>query len=108
MRHEATMTRSAARSMRRRRAWEIAFRAFALLSLLLIIGPAVWLVAQVVARAVPHWHWSVLTTSLTAQGGGLRDQILGTLIIMVGVLLIAGSVGVLAGIHLAELATPRR
>ncbi len=85
-----------------------AFRAFALLSLLLIVAPAIWLLAQVVARAAPHWQWSVLTTTLTAQGGGLRDQILGTLILMIGVLIIAGTVGVLAGIHLAELATPRR
>ncbi|HVA06638.1 MAG TPA: ABC transporter permease subunit, partial [Acidimicrobiales bacterium] len=43
-----------------------------------------------------------------AQTGGLRDQILGTLVIMIGVLIIAGTVGVLAGIHLSELAKPRR
>ena len=41
-------------------------------------------------------------------GGGLRDQILGTLILMLGVFLIAGTIGVLAGIHLAELARTGR
>ena len=43
-----------------------------------------------------------------AGGGGLRDQILGTLILMVGVLIIAGTIGVLAGIHLSEMATIRK
>ena len=33
---------------------------------------------------------------------------MGTLILMVGVLIMAGTIGVLAGIHLAELAQPRR
>ena len=41
-------------------------------------------------------------------GGGLRDQILGTLILMLGVFIIAGTIGVLAGIHLAELARPNQ
>jgi phosphate transport system permease protein len=96
-------------STRRRRVSGIAFRAFTYLSLLLILGPAAWLLIGVVAHAWPHWHWSVLTESLTTeQTGGLRNQILGTLIIMLGVLLLAGTVGVLAGIHLAELARTRR
>ena len=43
-------------------------------------------------------------TLLTAAGGGLRDQILGTLLLMAGVLILAGTVGVLAGIHLSEMA----
>jgi phosphate transport system permease protein len=101
--------RTTASTTRQRRLSEIGFRVFAVLSLVLIIGPAVWLLAGVVARAVPHWRWSVLTSPLTTQDtGGLRDQILGTLILMVGVFLIAGTVGVLAGIHLSELAKPRR
>ena len=41
-------------------------------------------------------------------GGGLKNALLGTLILMVGVLIIAGTIGVLAGIHLAELARPTR
>ena len=57
------------------------------------------LVALAVERAVDQ---------LTPTGGGLRDQILGTLILMVGVLIIAGTIGVLAGIHLAEFARPKQ
>jgi phosphate transport system permease protein len=86
----------------------VAFRAFTLVALLLVVGPAIWVLAGVLGRAIPHWRWNVLTASLVGQTGGLRNQILGTLIIMVGVFLIAGTVGVLAGIHLAELAKPRR
>jgi phosphate transport system permease protein len=93
---------------RGRRTSAIAFRVFTYLSLVLIIGPAFWVLAGVVARAAPHWQWRVLTSPLTGQTGGLRDQILGTLVLMLGVLLIAGTVGVLAGIHLSELAGPRR
>ncbi len=66
------------------------------------MAPAAWLLIGVLARAWPHWRWSVLWTQLTPTGGGLRDQILGTLIIMLCVFVLAGSVGVMAGIHLAE------
>jgi phosphate transport system permease protein len=93
---------------RRRRVAGVGFRVYTYLALLLILAPAAWLLISVVAHAVPHWKWSVLTTPLKGQTGGLRDQILGTLIIMVGVFIIAGTVGVLAGIHLSELAKARR
>ncbi len=94
--------------MRGRRVRSAAFRGATYLALLLVLGPAVWLVAGVVGRAVPHWQWSVLTTDTKGTSGGLENALLGTLIIMVGVLIIAGSIGVMAGLHLAELARPRR
>ena len=72
------------------------------------MAPAAWLLINVLAKAWPHWQWSVLWTQLTPTGGGLRDQILGTLILMLGVLIIAGTIGVFAGIHLAEFARPRQ
>ena len=72
------------------------------------MAPAAWLLISVLAQAWPHWQWSVLWTKLTPTGGGLRDQILGTLILMVGVFVIAGTIGVFAGIHLAEMARPNR
>ena len=75
-------------------------------ALFLIMAPAAWLLLGVLAQRLPHWQWSVLWTTLTPTGGGLRDQILGTLILMLGVFIIAGTIGVLAGIHLAELARP--
>jgi phosphate transport system permease protein len=86
----------------------IGFRVFTYGALVLIIGPAVWILLGVLGRAVGHWQWSVLWTKLGPEGGGLRDQILGTLIIMGGVLILAGTVGVLAGIHLSELSKPRK
>jgi phosphate transport system permease protein len=78
------------------------------LALVIIMAPAAWLLVYVLKQAWPHWQWSVLWTPLTSTGGGLRDQILGTLILMAGVFIIAGTIGVFAGIHLAEFARPRR
>ena len=72
------------------------------------MAPAAWLLISVVAKAWSHWRWDVLWTKLTPTGGGLRDQILGTLILMFGTLVIAGTIGVFAGIHLAEFTRPRR
>ena len=95
-------------STRRRTVFGVAFKFGTYLGLLLVIGPALWILIGVVVRAVPHWQWSVLTTNTMGTGGGLKNAIIGTLILMVGVLIIAGTIGVLAGIHLAELARPRR
>jgi phosphate transport system permease protein len=95
-------------STRRRTVFGVAFKLGTYLGLLLVIGPALWILIGVVVRAVPHWQWSVLTTNTMGTGGGLKNAIIGTLILMAGVLIIAGTIGVLAGIHLAELARPRR
>ena len=93
---------------RRRAVFTVLFRAGTVLALLLVLSPAVWLLGGVVAKAVPHWQWNVLWTNLRGEDGGLLGPIVGTLVLMAGVLLIAGSVGVLAGIHLAELGRPGR
>ncbi len=93
---------------RRRRISTITWRGLTYLALVLIMAPAAWLLLGVITRAWSHWQWSVLWTQLTPTGGGLRDQILGTLILMVGVFIIAGSIGVMAGIHLAEFAQPKK
>jgi phosphate transport system permease protein len=103
-----TSVLAAGPSTRRRRVSTITWRVLTYLALVLIMAPAAWLLIGVVARAAPHWQWSVLWTTLTPSGGGLRDQILGTLILMLGVFIVAGTIGVLAGLHLAELARPRR
>ncbi len=95
-------------STRRRRMGSIGFRVFTYAALTLIIGPCAWILLGVFFRAASHWRWDVLWTQLGPNGGGLRDQILGTLILMFGTLVIAGTVGVLAGIHLAEMAKPRK
>lgn len=93
---------------RRRSVYTILFRAGTVTALVLVLSPAVWLIAGVVGKAAPHWRWSVLWTPLQGEQGGLLGPILGTLILMAGVLVVAGSVGVLAGLHLAELSRPRR
>lgn len=82
--------------------WSLAFVALGL-----IVAPAIWVLGGVLARAIPHWQWAVLTTPGTQStralpAGGLENAILGTLLIMVGVALLAGTVGILSGIHLAE------
>jgi len=102
------MSLVAAPATRRRRVSAGIWRGLTYVALLLIMAPAAWLLIGVLAQALPHWHWSVLWTKLTPAGGGLRDQILGTLILMLGVFIIAGTVGVLAGIHLSEMARPDR
>ena len=84
------------------------FRIGTFLALALVLVPAVWLVEGLLARAAPHWHWNVLWTGLVTNSGGLLGPLVGTLILMAGVLLVAGSVGVLAGIHLAELSKSTR
>ena len=94
--------------VRRRRVFEIFFRIATYVALVLVLGPALWLIGGVVARAVPHWRWDVIWTPTKGASGGLEWAIIGTLILMVGVLIIAGSIGVLAGIHLAELAKTRK
>jgi phosphate transport system permease protein len=95
-------------SNRRRTLAGLAFQVGTYLALFLVVGPALWILIGVVVRAVPHWHWSVLTTPTKGTTGGLENAIIGTLLLMLGVLIIAGTIGVLAGIHLAELAKPRR
>src|SRR6202453_2168012 len=95
-------------SARRRTVAGIVFRIGTYLALLLVVGPALWILLGVVVRAVPHWQWNVLTTPTKGTTGGLENAIIGTLILMLGVLIIAARTGVLAGIHLAELSKPRR
>jgi phosphate transport system permease protein len=76
-----------------------------LLAVCLIAAPLVWVIYGVVARAVPHWHWSVITeTTSSTGGGGLANEIVGTLLLMVGVIVVAGTIGILSGVYLAEYA----
>ncbi len=100
------MSLAAGTATRRRRVSTEIWRVLTYVALFFIMAPAAWLLVGVLTKALPHWHWDVLWTKLTPAGGGLRDQILGTLVLMLGVLLIAGTVGVLAGIHLSEMARP--
>lgn len=102
------MATSAIPRTTRRRAFQVAFRAGTILGLLLVIGPAAWLVLSVVIKAVAHFKWSVLTTNTVGTSGGLENAIIGTLVLMLGVLIVAGGIGILAGLHLSEFARPKR
>jgi phosphate transport system permease protein len=86
----------------------LGFRMATYLALILVVGPAAWLLAGIVSRAVPHFTFSALVHPTVGNGGGIENAILGTLLLMLGVLVIAGTIGILAGLYLSEYAKPTR
>ncbi len=75
------------------------------LALLLLISPSVWIIGQVLVRAIPHFSFSVITTNGVGLGGGLKNDIVGTTLITAGVGVVAGTIGILTGIYLSQFAT---
>jgi phosphate transport system permease protein len=75
--------------------------------LAMVIAPTLWMLIGVVGRALPVFHWSVLVENSHGGGGGLRNAIIGTLVLGLGVMLVGGTISVLAGIYLSEFATGR-
>lgn len=76
------------------------------LSLVFLVAPVVWILAGVFDRGVSSWHWSVIWTQQSGTGGGLANDIVGTLLITFGVAVIAGAVGAGCGIYLSEFGRP--
>jgi phosphate transport system permease protein len=90
---------------RRRKISNLIFWVVCLIALALVVVPTVWLAVGILARAIPHFHLSVLWTRTTAaQGGGLLQPILGTLTITFGAMIIGGAISVLTGLYLSEFA----
>ena len=76
------------------------------MALVLVLVPAVWIVIGIVSRALPHWSFSVLVN--TSAHGGLQNALAGSLLLMFGVALIAGTLGLGAGIYLSEMSGSSR
>jgi len=91
----------------RRKIVNAAFWAACLVCLAVVVVPTVWMLIEVIGRALPVFDWHVLTENTRGNGGGLRNAIIGTAVLGLGVLLVGGTVSVLTGIYLSEFATGR-
>ena len=101
----AVLVRDPGRTLRTVRAG--IFWAFCGLALAAILIPSVAIVISVIARALPVLKPALFTTTTSGTQLGLQNAILGTLVLSIGVLLVAGPVGLLGGLYLAEFAPPR-
>lgn len=88
-----------------RRATDRFFWALCGLGFAIIAAPSISVLVSVAHQAAPVISWSLLTHRTNA--GGIENAILGTLLLLLGVLILAGSIGVAGGVYLAEFATGR-
>ena len=58
----------------------------------MVIIPTLWMLIGVVSRAVPVFRFSVLVQDTQGNGGGLRNAIVGTVVLGLGVMLVGGTV----------------
>jgi len=77
-------------------------------ALLLVVIPVAWIVGGVADRALAHFRFSLITTYPVGNVGGLLNSIEGTFLIVLGVLILAGLIGVAGGVYLAEYARDGR
>jgi phosphate transport system permease protein len=95
------------RRLRRRRASNVAMWSAAGLALAFVVVPTVWIVGGIVAKAFSHFRLSVLTATSAAPNYGVANAVVGTFLIMLGVLIVAGIIGVCGGVYLAEYTSER-
>ena len=90
---------------RRRLSQRIAFLALAL-TVALVTVPVVVIVVEIVVNGAGAINWEFLSQppSQAGKAGGILPAIVGTLYLMIGTVVFAVPVGVLAGIYLAEYA----
>lgn len=74
-------------------------------ALILIATPAIWILVSIFQQAAPAFGWSLFRQ--TTHGIGIQNAIYGTLLLLLGVLIVAGGIGVAAGIYLAEFSGGR-
>jgi phosphate transport system permease protein len=94
-------------SATRRRTVNALFWVACVCCLAVVVVPTLWMLFEVVSRALPVFTWSVLVNDTRGNGGGLRNAIIGTVVVGIGVTLVGGSVSVLTGIYLSEFASGR-
>jgi phosphate transport system permease protein len=75
------------------------------LAFLAIAAPAISVLVSVFHQALPALGWQLFTKRTDSTG--LQNAILGSLLLLVGVFVMAGTIGVGAGIYLAEFASGR-
>ncbi len=90
------------RRTRNRIFWGLCVVAFAF-----IVLPAVSIIISVFHQAWPSLSPRLLTQPTQGDHGGLQNAILGTLLLLLGVLIVAGTIGVTGGVYLAEFASSR-
>jgi phosphate transport system permease protein len=90
------------RQVRDRLFWALCGLAF-----VVIAAPCIWVLISIFHQAWPQLGWHLISKNTNGVGGGLRNAIEGTLVLLVGVLIVAGIIGVAAGIYVAEFAPPR-
>jgi phosphate transport system permease protein len=94
-------------SSRRRTTRDRLFWALCILAFVIIVAPTVAVLISVFHTAAPTLGLHTLTKDESGAGGGLQNAIYGTLLLLLGVLILAGIVGVSAGIYLAEFSSRR-
>lgn len=92
---------------RRRGVADRVFWALCAFAFVVIVAPTIAVIVSVVHQAFPDLGLHTFTQAMQSTAGGLRNAIFGTLVLLLGVLVIAGTIGVGAGIYLAEYAPSR-